>query len=148
METVTRRIRAFSLALLPSAIGLLALSVLVAQFKELGTNQEILPLSSFVVLISLSALAFNWCRVSSSFAPENLLKTVYRAGIDLFLASLLALVTTAVAFVITLVPTLPAWTQVALFTLHWLFLFLALFLFVVSAWSLVSIAKRLQNGRG
>ena len=80
--------------LLPPFIILISVSILAMQFKEISTKSEILSLTSFITLIFFSGLAFNWCRVSSSLTSEDVLKLVYQVGIDLFLASLLALVST------------------------------------------------------
>jgi hypothetical protein len=92
-------IRRVTCVLLPPFLILISFSILAIQFKEISTNSEILSLTSFITLISFSALAFNWCRVSSSLTTEDILKLIYQVGIDLFLASLLALASTFFAWV-------------------------------------------------
>lgn len=147
MHKITQLIRTTCYLTLPVVTGLVALFVLIAQFKEIGTNSEILPLSSFVVLISLSGLAFNWCRVSSSFTTEALLQVIYRAGIDLFLASLLAIVSAALAFIRTLWPAIPTTLNYTILTLHWVFLALSMLLFVIAILSILTTARKIQTGQ-
>ena len=119
----------------------------MTQFTELGTATEILSLSSFITLLSFSALAFNWCRVSPSLTPEILLASVYQAGIDLFLASLLALVATFFAWLQINLPGLPAGFQPIVFFLHWIFLFLSLLLFALSMLQLLATVRKIDGGK-
>jgi hypothetical protein len=128
LRNIFRRI---ALALLPALLILIALSILAVQFKEVSTRNEFLSLSSFIVLISFSALAFNWCRTSPSLSSERTLKIVFQTGIDLFLASLLALVATFFAWLQT-ISSLPAFFYPLLFAVHWLFLLFSVSLFLIS----------------
>ncbi|EAQ79695.1 hypothetical protein DSM3645_24340 [Blastopirellula marina DSM 3645] len=110
--------------------------VLISQFAEMKNRNEILSFTSFIVILSLSALAFNWCRVTPTFASEAILKQIYRAGIDFFLASMMALIATCLAWMRTL--PLPAGIFARnlsdasfyriLFWMHWSFLSFALIL--------------------
>jgi len=129
--------------LLPPLLVLISLVLLGVQFRELGTQNEILSLSSFIVLLSFSALAFNWCRVTPSMSPEPILRAVYQAGVDLFLASLLALVAAFFAWLQTIASLgIPA---VVLFIIHWLFLLLSVLLFLAATLSLVRAAKNVPS---
>jgi len=123
-------IRRVTCVLLPPFLILISFSILAIQFKEISTRSEILSLTSFITLISFSALAFNWCRVSSSLTSEDILKLVYQVGIDLFLASLLALVSTFFAWVKMTASFIPTTFYPLLFGLHWLFLLMAILLFL------------------
>jgi hypothetical protein len=134
-------LRRITCILLPPVLILIALSLLAAQLTELTTKNEILSLSSFIVLLSFSALAFNWCRVSPSFAPEKLLRLVYQAGIDLFLASLLALVATFFAWLKTTSSLVPSSLYPVLFVLHWLFLAISAFIFLLAILSILKAVK-------
>lgn len=138
LRTLLRRA---SLFLLPPLLTLISLGLLAAQFTELDTNKEILTLTTFAVLLSFSALAFNWCRVNTTFISEKILKGVYQAGIDLFLASLLALVAASFAWLQSL-PKLP-WPAVklGLFALHWSFLLLSTLLFLTAILALIQSVK-------
>jgi len=134
-------LRRTSFILLPVFLTVVFISLLLTQFTELATRSEILSLSSFVTLLSFSALAFNWCRVSSSIVSESLLNLVYQAGVDLFLASLLALVATFFAWLQINPARIPSSFQTGLFLFHWGFLFLSLLLFLVSMLSLLHVAS-------
>jgi len=137
-------LRRASYLLLPPILVGLSVLVLVAQFSELGAKGEILPLSSFVVLLSFSALAFNWSRVAPSLASEATLKQIYRIGVDLLLASLLALVATFFAWLGDRAA-IPAALYLPIFILHWIFLFICVLLFLLAALSLVKIAKSIEE---
>ncbi|UUO08887.1 hypothetical protein M4951_11345 [Blastopirellula sp. J2-11] len=110
-------------------------------------RNEILSFTSFIVILSLSALAFNWCRVTPTFASEVILKQIYRAGIDFFLASMLALIATCLAWMRTL--PLPAGIFAGslsdssfyriLFWMHWSFLSLALVLTLGAILSMILV---------
>ena len=134
-------LRRITCVLLPSVLILIVLSLLAAQLTELTTKNEILSLSSFIVLLSFSALAFNWCRVSPSFASEKLLRLVYQAGIDLFLASLLALVATFFAWLKTTSSLVPSSLYPVLFVLHWLFIAISAFIFLLAILSILKAVK-------
>ena len=134
-------LRRTSFILLPVFLTVVFISLLLTQFTELATRSEILSLSSFVTLLSFSARAFNWCRVSSSIVSESLLNLVYQAGVDLFLASLLALVATFFAWLQINPARIPSSFQTGLFLFHWGFLFLSLLLFLVSMLSLLHVAS-------
>ncbi len=134
-------LRRCAVILLPVLLIVIALSILAAQLTELATQKEVLSLSSFIAILSFSGLAFNWCRVSSSLAPEPLLKSVYEVGIDLFLASLLALVATFFAWLQTMPTVLPAALGPVIFGLHLLFLSLALVYFLVSILCLLRVVR-------
>ena len=93
------RIRKLTCLLLGPFLCLTAVVILATQFTELASKNEILSLTSFLVLLSFSALAFNWCRVSTSACSESDLVAVYEVGVDLFLSSMLALIATFLAWV-------------------------------------------------
>jgi hypothetical protein len=145
--TVLRKLlRKASFILLPIFLVLILVSVLASQFTELASRNEVLSLSSFITLLTFSGLAFNWCRVSPAIVPEALLNFVYRAGVDLFLASLLALIATFFAWLQInpsgLPSTIQPILQPILFPLHWLFLALSLLLFLLSIFHLLHIAEQ------
>ena len=142
-DRLLKALRSISLFLIPPFLVLITISVLVAQFSELGTANEILSLTSFITLLSFSALAFNWSRVSPTLTPESLLTPVYQTGIDLFIASLLALVATYFAWLQVNPPRILTGLQPILFSLHWIFLFLALLLFAVLMLRLLSTIRKI-----
>lgn len=145
MSLIRYHLRSISLKLLPVFLVLLFLVVLAAQFMELGTANELLTLTSFIVLISFSALAFNWSRVSTSFTSENHLCLIYEAGVDFFIASLLALVSTFFIWVKITLFVLPPMLASILFGLHWVFLLLALGLFLLSLLQLLRTAREISQ---
>jgi len=141
LDTVKRLILRTSYILLGPALSLLGILLLVAQFLEMTGSKEILPLTSFVVLLSFSALAFNWCRTSSTFSSEATLERVFRAAVELFIASLLALVSVALQFMRTGISWTPAALALPIFIIHWIFLALAFLLFLLSILTLLSLAR-------
>lgn len=130
--------------LLPPAMCLLAIAALVAQFYEISANkQEIIPITSLITLLSLSALAFNWCRVPGLFSSEDALKRVYEAGVDLFISTIMAFVSLVVAFILqTFQQQLNSIAALLLLIAHWLFFSLALLIFVFSTIALIAAAKQ------
>ena len=134
--------------LIPYFFILILLILLGTQFTELGTSNEILSLTSFVTLLTLSSLAFNWSRVSTSFTSEVLLQAIYRSGIDLFVASLLALIATFFAWLLTkpgLIIPFSRTVLIVLFCLHWIFLALSLLLFLLSLFQLLGTIRKIFN---
>lgn len=146
LSLVHKPLRWLSLLLIPYFFILILVVLLGMQFTELGTSNEILSFSSFITLLSLSALAFNWSRVSTSFTSDLLLETIYRAGIDLFIASLLALIATFFAWLLTkpgvIIP-FSMITQLFLFGLHWVFLALSLLLFLLALFQLLETSRKI-----
>ena len=141
LDTTKRLILRASYILLGPALSLLAIVLLVAQFLEMTGSREILPLTSFIVLLSFSALAFNWCRTSSTFSSEATLERVFRSAVELFIASLLALVSVALGFMKEGISWIPAALALPIFIIHWIFLALALLLFLLSIFTLLSLAR-------
>lgn len=118
-----------------------------AQFSEASGNKETLSLASFVVILAFSALAFNWCRVPEAFAPGAALQQVYRAGVQLFLSSLQALLSAFFAWIQTASQTTAPWAGGACFSLHLLFLALALGFFLAAMFRiLLAILKSPAGG--
>jgi transposase len=106
---------------------------LAAQFLKIASKNELLSLTSFVVLLSFSALSFNWCRVSPSYSSEKLLNVICSAGVDSFIASLLALVAAFFAWLQTMnLSILPSIGYPLLFVLHFSFILLSLLPFLTS----------------
>lgn len=138
-NTVQQLLRRGALWLLPPLLVLIAISILAAQVSEFATQKEVLSLSSFIVILSFSGLAFNWCRVSASLTSEASLKIVYEVGIDLFLASLLALTATFFAWLQATATFLPPALVPVLIGLHLFFLCAALVFFLVSILGLLRV---------
>jgi hypothetical protein len=146
LSPIQKSLRWLSLLLIPYFFMLILVVLLGTQFTELGTSNEILSFSSFITMLSLSAMAFNWSRVSTSFTSEALLERIYRSGIDLFIASMLALIATFFAWLLTkpglLVP-FSRTIQVILFALHWVFLALSLLLFLLALFQLLGTSRKI-----
>lgn len=141
LDNTKRLLLRASYILLGPALSLLAILLLVTQFLEMTGRREILPLTSFIVLLSFSGLAFNWCRTSSTFSSEATLERVFRSAVELFIASLLALVSVALGFMKEGTIWIPAGLALPIFIVHWIFLALALLLFLLSIFTLLSLAR-------
>lgn len=116
------------------ALALILISVLLvaSQFSEASSKNEMLSLTSFVVILTFSGLAFNWCRVPLSFASEEILKKIYRTGIHLFLSSQLALVASFFTWFQTSPEMNTPWMSKACLLLHWIFISLAIAFFLIA----------------
>lgn len=150
LSPLQQSVRRVSLVLIPYCFMLILMILLATQFTELGTSNEILSLTSFATLLTLSALAFNWSRVSPSFTSERLLRQIYGSGIDLFIASLLALIATFFAWLLTKPGVFFPFSRavvILLFCLHWIFLALALLLFLLALFQLLGTTGKILNER-
>ncbi len=132
-------IRRFSCLVLPPFLALGALTILITQFFEISSRQEVLSLTSFVVLLSFSALAFNWSRVGPDLASPEKLRAIYEAAVDFFIASMLALVSTMFTWLQNS-PGTPLMGQI-LFALHWIFLLASIVLLLVALLALLRVVS-------
>lgn len=73
-------------------LALLLFLLVVCQLAELQGASELLPLTVFAVLLSLASLALNWSRTNPDWGTAQELRSVKRAGLDLFIAAILNLV--------------------------------------------------------
>lgn len=135
--------------LLVLVCGLIALTLilisallLATQYQETSSKKEILSLTSFIVILTFSGLAFNWCRVPPSFAPEEILQKIYRTGIHLFLSSLLALVAAFFTWFQSTSETISPWMPKACLLLHWIFISLAIVFFLIAMLRLLAALAR------
>lgn len=135
ISTIQHGLRWFACVIVPIGLLLVAVIVLLSQLTELKSRQEVLSLTSFLVILTLSALSFNWSRATHTFTSEATREKIYQAGVDLFLASLLALIAACFAWLQSNPPSafgLPIFANnqqfvlLLLFWIHWTFLLLAL----------------------
>ena len=135
--------------LLVLVCGLIALTLVlisallvVTQFSETSSKNEMLSLTSFIVILTFSGLAFNWCRVPPSFASEAILQKIYRTGIHLFLSSLLALVASFFTWFQSTPEMNSPWMPKACLLLHWIFISLAIVFFLIAMLRLLAALVR------
>lgn len=126
------------------ALTLILISALlvVTQFSETSSKNEMLSLTSFIVILTFSGLAFNWCRVPPSFASEAILQKIYRTGIHLFLSSLLALVASFFTWFQSTPEMTSPWMPKACLLLHWIFISLAIVFFLIAMLRLLAALVR------
>ena len=136
------QIRRITCFLLPPFLCMTALVLLITQFTELASKNEILSLTSFLVILSFSALAFNWCRLSTNTCSEADLDAVYEVGVDLFLSSMMALIAAFFAWLQLGMTGIPLSLNPVFFTMHWFFLLFALLLFLIAIIHLLEVVKR------
>ncbi|TWT31369.1 hypothetical protein [Blastopirellula retiformator] len=138
----------------PIFLLLVAVIVLIWQFTEITSRQEVLSLTSFLVILTFSASSFNWSRATHNFASEVTRKRIYQAGVDLFLAALLALIASCFAwlqsspprfFRLSIISDNQQFLFLLLFWIHWTFLLLALLITCVSLTSLVLSIHRAKD---
>ena len=74
--------------------GTFCLGVLLifSQWSELQAHTESVPLGSTVTFLALSGLSFNWARVDDTMVTPTEKRVAKQAGVDLFAASMMALV--------------------------------------------------------
>ena len=82
------------LALQFSKVILAAFLVLVVilQCRDFKSATEVFPVASFAVLLTLGSFAISWCRIPAPLATASERKRTKRAGLDLFIATALTLV--------------------------------------------------------
>jgi signal transduction histidine kinase len=136
---IRRKLRKISCAILPLFLGLLSLSVILLQIVEFSGKNELIPFGSFAVIVSFSALGLSWSRVPGKSGQE--IEAANKSGSDLFLASLLALCSSALAWVIGTIKFLPRFLEIPILILHIFLLALALIIFVISMTRLINLAK-------
>lgn len=128
--------------LIAMTLILISALLVVTQFSETSSKNEMLSLTSFIVILTFSGLAFNWCRVPPSFASEAILKKIYRTGIHLFLSSLLALVASFFTWFQTSQEMNSPWMPKACLLLHWIFISLAIVFFLIAMLRLLAALVR------
>ena len=102
--------RTRALAVQVSLWGLLIAAVVVvaSQYREMSTLQEVASLGSFVTFLALANFAVSWSRMPADLAPLPERRTAKQVGLDLFLSSLLALLSQALLWMAPVVkPSLP-----------------------------------------
>jgi hypothetical protein len=124
---------------LPALLCMLAFALVLAQFSEFVGNKEIIPLTSFLVLLTMSNTAFNWCRVSENFTSHSVLVSIYYCAVALLVASLSAVVSAAFAFVTVTFSFLPNWLVVIFTVLH---ILLFIFSLIVSLVAFIALLRR------
>ena len=107
---------------LPTLLCMLTGALVLVQFSEFGGNKEIIPLTSFLALLTMSNTAFNWCRVSEHFTSRAVLASIYRCAVALLVASLSAMISAAFVFVTVTFTVLPKGLVVIFTVLHILLL--------------------------
>ena len=85
--------------LCPTAIALVGLLLIVLQVQEHLANREVLPVSSFLVLLSIASFAYSWARITAPITSEQERLDMKVAGMDLFASSLLSLLAAAFAWI-------------------------------------------------
>jgi hypothetical protein len=126
-----RRLHQLTLHLVRGLLWVVALVLLVVQSQETNTFQELLPLSSFAIFLSLAGFAMNWARLGPPLMSQPQQQSLHRSAQDLMLSSLLGLLSAGVIWLTTLSGPdagFPAWTLLrqALLASHWLLLCLSL----------------------
>ena len=85
--------------LCPTALALVGLLLITLQVKEHLANREVLPVSSFLVLLTMASFAYSWARITAPLTTEQERLDVKLAGMDLFASSLLSLLAAAFAWI-------------------------------------------------
>ena len=85
--------------LCPTALALVGVLLLGLQVKEHLANREALPVSSFLVLLTIASFAYSWARITAPLTTEQERLDVKLAGMDLFASSLLSLLAAAFAWI-------------------------------------------------
>lgn len=140
-----RLLRQVTLLLVPPALLLMLVTEMLDQFVELQDRNEVVSTGIVIALLSMSALSFGWNRSLADLGDRARIgPTIHRAGVHLFTAALLALL--ALFFIWIKLPAWIAkpWMETVLFSLHWIFLLLAM---VYAAQAVLSLFKVAMSDR-
>ncbi|HJO93870.1 MAG TPA: hypothetical protein QF753_10755 [Victivallales bacterium] len=116
--------------------------IIIGLYKHFSSSTEIVPGSVFVVLLSLSALCMSWARLD--VICEVVKKAVYESGIELFLSSMLVLVSLPVPWFCKLSKLDNTIIEPVLKYLHVILVFLAL---IVAYRAIVRLLNLLSEKR-
>lgn len=137
--------RRFTVILIPPSLLLIVVLVMAEQFTEIQDRNEILTATVVVALMSMSALSFSWVRC----LPDDLLRTygdvIHGAGIDLFIASLPALISAFLIWIKVPTPIDSIAGTLLIFTLHWIFLLMAMVYSVNALLRLLRVALEIRG---
>lgn len=102
------RIRALAVQLSLWGLLVAAVVVVVSQYREVSTLQEGASLGSFVTFLALANFAISWSRMQVDLATLAERRCAKQVGLDLFLSSLLALLSQALLWLAPMLkPALP-----------------------------------------
>ena len=85
------RFRVISAEVCIALLGLFLIGAIVLQGRDYAQATELVPASSFAVMLSLASFAISWARVNPPNSTESEQRRVKRIGLDLLLGSILTL---------------------------------------------------------
>ena len=137
-----QKIRILSIRLSIWGMLLVALMTIGSQFWEWSTLQEVSSLVSSVTFLALANFGISWSRVGSDIAPRSELLAAKQAGLDLFLASILALISQALIWAAKPLSAGFAYLVPGLMALHLLIL---AFAWIMAWFPLSQMLRLIQN---
>lgn len=117
-----RQARGIAIQLSLWGLLLVAVMVVISQYQELSTLQEAASLGSFITFLAMANFAISWSRMAADLAMIQERRCAKQAGLDLFLASLLALLSQALIWAAPMVKPSLAVLSTTLIFLHVLLL--------------------------
>ena len=92
MTTRMAQLRRFAVEACNVMLAMFLITALVFQGRDFHQASEVVPASSFAVLLSLASFAISWARVNPPNATASEQQRVKRIALDLLIASALTLV--------------------------------------------------------
>jgi hypothetical protein len=86
------RVRVLAAQACSTILGIFLVLVVVLQCRDFKAATEVFPVASFAVMLSMAAFAISWARVTPPNATAAEQRRVKRAALDLFMATVLTLV--------------------------------------------------------
>jgi hypothetical protein len=85
------RFRVISAEACNALLGLFLIGAIVLQGRHYAQATEIVPASSFAVMLSLASFAMSWARINPPNSTEGEQRRAKRMGLDMLIGSLLTL---------------------------------------------------------
>ena len=85
------RFRVISAEACNALLGLFLIGAIILQGRDYAQTTEVVPASSFAVMLSLASFAISWARVNPPNTTESEQRRVKRVGLDMLIGSILTL---------------------------------------------------------
>lgn len=82
-------------------LGLFLISAIILQARHYAQASEVVPASSFAVMLSLASFAVSWARINPPNSTEAEQRRVKRIGLDMLIGSVLTLISSGLLLMST-----------------------------------------------
>ncbi|MEY2645885.1 MAG: hypothetical protein RLZZ611_2534 [Cyanobacteriota bacterium] len=95
------RYRAICAEACNALLGLFLIGAIILQARDYAKASEVVPASSFAVMLSLASFAVSWARINPPNATEGEQRRVKRIGLDMLMGSILTLISSGLLLMST-----------------------------------------------